>query len=762
MIPHERRLVPRPPGEPSPLTSLLNLAADETSLRASTAQARGSDHPTDLLSYLRLLLKYKWFVLSVIVIGTTLTVMYVLSRPKLYQATATLRLKPKESTIVFDGHTQIFQTYDEAGYANTQLRLINNPQLIRSAILRRNLQTDQRLLDSPDEGLAVTLRRVLSRRSNSSSEMSVPVANDSVDTNVDTLSPERLAQLEPYVQAVLANLSVEQQEKTNLINIRYTHRSPDLAFAVTDSVARVFIELDNNYEDNGRQTGLTEIAKRVAEIQTALKTDERKRLDYLDSHDLPLAPGQGRNLAAERLGTLSAQLLAAENETKNLASLVASLHSDANPELILRLTDTRDVEGVQEAIRDLQRKRAALLAVYTPAWPEVQQIDAQLKQLSATLDAAAAQAANTLKLRLDAAVARERRLRAAYEHERATANHQTRDEVELAELNQGIETNKQIYSVLFQRQKEMEINASGKSQRVSLANPATMPTSPVAVRRFSNIVVGFLASFILGISGALFLHQFDTTLKSAEDVTAFVRLPTLASIPALDFRVSNTTALAHDLQSPAAEAYRQLRTSLMFNLGHNPRTILVTSGRPLEGKTTTAISLAITIAQTGATVVLVDCDLRRPQLHNHLGLRRTKGVSEYVYHRASIDDVLQSYPSQPSLSIVASGSAPSNPADCLQSSATGDLIDSLRERFDYVIIDSPPAMGFADATILSTTVDAVLIVIHVKRNSRFVVRKMADRLSAAGATICGVVLNNVKPEEYDYYYSRYYYEDSAA
>jgi capsular exopolysaccharide synthesis family protein len=200
----------------------------------------------------------------------------------------------------------------------------------------------------------------------------------------------------------------------------------------------------------------------------------------------------------------------------------------------------------------------------------------------------------------------------------------------------------------------------------------------------------------------------------------------------------------------------------MFNLGHNPRTILVTSGRPLEGKTTTAISLAITIAQTGATVALVDCDLRRPQLHTHFGLRRTKGVSEYVYHRASIEDVLQPYASQPSLSIIASGSAPSNPADCLHSSATRELIDSLRERFDYVIIDSPPTMGFADSTILSTTVDAVLLVIHAKRNSRFVVRRMADRLSAAGATICGVVLNNVKPEEYDYYYSRYYYEDNAA
>jgi receptor protein-tyrosine kinase len=306
----------------------------------------------------------------------------------------------------------------------------------------------------------------------------------------------------------------------------------------------------------------------------------------------------------------------------------------------------------------------------------------------------------------------------------------------------------------------MEINASSKSQRVSLANPATVPISPIALR-FRPILSGFLISLIVGLSATFLFHQFDTTLKSAEDVTDFVRLPTLASIPALDYRFSNTIAQAHDLQSPAAEAYRQLRTSLIFNLGLNPHTILITSGRPLEGKTTTAISLAITIAQTGATVALVDCDLRRPQLHNHLGLNNTKGFSEYVYDGASIDDVLQSYPSQPSLSIVVSGKAPSNPADCLQSNAARELIDSLRERFEYVIVDSPPAMGFADATILSTIVDAVLIVIHVKRNSRFVIRKTNDRLSAAGATVCGVVLNNIIQEEH-VYYSRYYQRENAA
>jgi capsular exopolysaccharide synthesis family protein len=696
----------------------------------------------------------------VLFIGTTLTTLYVLSRPKVYQATATLRLKPKEYTIVFDGRAQIFQTYDEASNAKTQIRLINNPQLIRSAILRRNLQNDPRLLDSSDEGLAVALRRLLNRRSNSSSKPPVSVARDSVDFDVENPSAERVAQLEPYVQAILANLSVEQQENTDLITIRYTHGNPDLAFAVADSIARVFIERDNTFEDSGRQAGLTEIAKQVAEIQTGLKTDERKRLDYLNNHDLPLAVGQGRNLTAERLGTLSAQLLAAENETKNLASLIASLHSDATPEVILKFTDTKDLEDVQKTIRDLQRKRAALLTVYTRAWPEVQQVDAQLKQQQATLEGAADQAANILKLKLDTAVAREHELRAAYEHEQAAANHQTRDEVELTALNQGIETNKQIYNVLFQRQREMEINASSKSQRVSLANPATVPISPIALR-FRPILTGFLISLIVGLSATFLFHQFDTTLKSAEDVTDFVRLPTLASIPALDYRFSNTIAQAHDLQSPAAEAYRQLRTSLIFNLGLNPHTILITSGRPLEGKTTTAISLAITIAQTGATVALVDCDLRRPQLHNHLGLNNTKGFSEYVYDGASIDDVLQSYPSQPSLSIVVSGKAPSNPADCLQSNAARELIDSLRERFEYVIVDSPPAMGFADATILSTIVDAVLIVIHVKRNSRFVIRKTNDRLSAAGATVCGVVLNNIIQEEH-VYYSRYYQRENAA
>jgi capsular exopolysaccharide synthesis family protein len=249
-------------------------------------------------------------------------------------------------------------------------------------------------------------------------------------------------------------------------------------------------------------------------------------------------------------------------------------------------------------------------------------------------------------------------------------------------------------------------------------------------------------------------------------------LPTLALIPhqvATEKRkllpgkngsgAASTALIAlEDTRSAMAEAYRHLRTSLLFSsAGKPPQTILVTSSQPSEGKTTTAINTAITLAQSGAEVVIIDCDLRRPRLHNHFELDNTAGLTNYLSGEKNTELLMKSCPGLPKMKIITSGPIPPNPAELLSSNEMKNLLQFLKGNFKHVIIDSPPAISFTDAAILSTLVDGVVLVAMAGKSSIHLMRRFKQRLANIGARIYGVVLNGIKSDSVEYGYYGYGY-----
>jgi capsular exopolysaccharide synthesis family protein len=289
-----------------------------------------------------------------------------------------------------------------------------------------------------------------------------------------------------------------------------------------------------------------------------------------------------------------------------------------------------------------------------------------------------------------------------------------------------------------------------------------------------TIVIAFVLSLLAGIGLAFLLDFLDDTIKTVDDVDRYINLPALALIPAMrsdkprlrggeaapvDPNEATALAMVKDVRSPIAESYRHLRTSLLLSsAGTAPRTILVTSSQPSEGKTTTAINTAFMLAQTGAQVLIIDCDLRRPRLHAHFNISNARGLTNCLSGEASdFDSVIQTYAHLPNLKLLPSGPMPPNPAELLGSEEMRKLLHSLSEKFTHVIVDSPPAISFTDASILSTFVDGVILVVHGGRSSRAVVRRAKQQLLDIGAHIFGIVLNNVKVEKTtDYYYGGYY------
>jgi capsular exopolysaccharide synthesis family protein len=429
------------------------------------------------------------------------------------------------------------------------------------------------------------------------------------------------------------------------------------------------------------------------------------------------------------------------------------------------------VANLQDRISGFEERLAALKITYTDDWPEVKKVKASIERLKEELKSEANEAIGSLKAEYDAAVEDEKNIQKRYLAQRAITDQQSRDRIEMAAYSQRLEAAKQNLSILQQKYREIQIAQGDKGSEIAIESYSRVPRAPVGPPRIRNVVIAFLLSLVAGVGLAFLLDFLDDTVKSLDDVDRYVHLPALAMIPAsgrgaklkglapVHAGPSETTALAmiDDVRSPIAESYRHLRTSLLLSsAGQPPKTILVTSSQPSEGKTTTAINTAFMLAQTGAEVLIIDCDLRRPRLHTQFEVGNSKGLTTWLSGEKDLDNLLQIFPKTPNLKILTSGPVPPNPAELLGSEEMRRLLGQLSERFAHIIIDSPPAISFTDASILSTMVDGVMLVVHGGRSSRAVVRRAKQQLLDVGAHIFGVVLNNVRMEQQDYYYSGYY------
>jgi succinoglycan biosynthesis transport protein ExoP len=724
----------------------------------------------DFRTQLALVYRRKWIILGIVVAVTTLVAVYMYRLPSIYEAETTVRIEQKSESFL-RAKDIVINTGNDPAYWRTQLKLLENPMLARRVILALDLHHNPAFLGQrarsglmPSFESLAFWRRKSAGSAAESDQPAIPVGS-----NAEQLTDAQRIELAPYVSTLLSNLAIEGVPETNLVKIRFAHSDPEIAMKVTDTLAELFIHDDVKWGNEGLDNAAAQLAVQIADLQMAIKQQEEERINYIKNHGLPLGQMKGENLTSVRLDTLSSQLLTAENDRKNLQAAYEATQGISNIEVIPQVQSDKAVQEIKGRLRALEQRRAALSVKYTPEWHEIREIDEELGQLRRELARTSADVVASMKSAYESAQAREAELRRSYYGELGTANRQSQAEIELNSLNQKIETNKQLYTTLFQRQQELQIDASDRKSNVAISTRSERPGSPVGPQRARSIVIAFFLSLFAGTALSFLLQQLDDTIKSVDELVAYTNLPNLALIPSMSTRAKGlaplgkrkelpSTELLENARSPVAEAFRHLRTSLLFSSGVSvPKSILVTSGQALEGKTTVAFNTAVALAQTGASVLLVDCDLRRPSVQKHLDAKIEPGLTDYLAGELELDEALRTYPALSNLKIMTSGYLPSNPAELLGSEEMALFLSRARERFNHVIIDSPPSVSFADGAIISTLVDGVVIVVHGGKSSRAVVRHLINRLTGVGARICGTVLNNVKPQPYDYYYNSYYY-----
>ncbi|HEX8284157.1 MAG TPA: polysaccharide biosynthesis tyrosine autokinase [Pyrinomonadaceae bacterium] len=779
MMSQDNRLLPLSPETLD--RPLRDLAAPPAAVVAPVVSV--SAEPAHLREYFAVVLKRKWLILSLMVVVTSLVAIQMYRLPSVYEAYTQIQIEQKPRNVLSTGRGgDLVIRASDPNYWNTQLAKLKTQQLARQVILRLDLHNNPAFLGANrGTGIIAGLRRVITGAKPKDAAPqkdagAVPVL-DEADVSADQVTPALAQKLEPYEDTLRENLMVDPVERTNLVNIRFTHTDPQIASNVVNTLATIFRENDILQETSGSQRAEDILANQIIELQGRIQSNEAKRINYRKQNDLPLGEKAGQDLTAAQLQTYLGQMQAAEQKRKQAEADYRSALDTQNSASIWSIPQVqtdKNVQRLREKISDLEEKKKALLVTYTEEWPEVQKINRQLAQLNEEMKLAPAEIIAGLKNRYESAQKEEAAAKGSYFGARGKANVQSIAETSLGDLNQSIETDRQNLNLYMQRANELKITAFDRAGgNVSTVEEARTPREPIGPPRMRNIVVAFLLSLGVGIGLAFLLDYLDDTLKSVEDVDRHLHLPTLALIPAPrearrflgrsgapepEPGANTALALIDDVRSPVAEAYRHLRTSLLLSsAGQPPKTILVTSSQPSEGKTTTVVNIATMLAQTGADVLVLDCDLRRPRVHAHFGLGNARGVTNYLSGDSNVSELVQTYDKLPNLKVISSGPVPPNAAELLGSDEMRKLLYVLAENFTHIVIDSPPAISFTDASILSTMVDGVMLVVHGGRSSRSVVRRAKQQLQDVGAHIFGIVLNNVKMEGTDYYYYSGYY-----
>ncbi|MDQ6785707.1 MAG: polysaccharide biosynthesis tyrosine autokinase [Acidobacteriota bacterium] len=773
-----------------------------------------------VVEYLNIVYKRLPIILAMTVITTAVVAFYMYRQPSIFEARTEMVIEPRKPKLPSTKDATYINLGNDANYYNTQLQLLHNPDLMRAVVIRLGLQREPNLFGTPNRSFLSTLRTMVSgEKENQSNASSLPVITatetDSTEPDQIVLTPEEKSRVDAYAGMLSGGLRVEKVEGTNLVNIFVTSTNPDLAAKVADKTAEVFIEQDIQRATEGSKKSLVDLTKSIEDLRTQINNQDQERINYLEKNNLLASPEKGSDLTAQRLTTLSTQWMTAIDERRRkqqdydaavaaagkgqIMSVVGGTNNQALQDA-QKLNQIREaelkkrLEDINNQINALKVERESLLSKYTPEYIEVKKVDAKIAALQESFTRidkedteknkaeseklnknAQEQVLTGLLAQLQAAQKREAQMQAAYLSEYRQANSNGVAETRLTTLTREIETNRTLYDTLIQKQKGLELEVtSSKPDNLTISNRAQKPGGPIGPNRSRNILIAFLISLSAGIGLAFLLDYLDDSVRTSDDIGRYLGLPTLALIPhqsSGDKRKLNIAAgksgdsnssLAlvslRDNRSAIAEAYRHLRTSLLFSsAGKPPQTILVTSSQPSEGKTTTAINTAITLAQAGADVVIIDCDLRRPRLHSHFGLENGNGLTNYLSGEKNTDNLLKPYAGLPKLKVITSGPIPPNPAELLSSGEMKNLLQFLKGNYKHVIIDSPPAISFTDAAILSTLVDGVILVAMAGKSSMHLIRRFKQRLGTIGARIYGVVLNGVRLNSVEYNYYGYGY-----
>ena len=704
-----------------------------------------------LRDYWKVIQKRRWIVIAFFLIVLIATAVGTFTMRPIYRGTATIQINKENPQIVDFKEIFAVNTMD-MDYYQTQYKILESRTLARRVIQTLKLSEHPEFQPKPETPFQEWKSKLWA---------SLPGFFDSPDKKASENGRETF-----LINRFLTKLKIEPIRNSRLVKVHFDSNFPQLSTQVSNSLAAAYIQQNLEARFVSTEQAKEWLTKQLEDLKAKVERADENLQEFGSKHDI-ISLEEKENVTMQRLTELNETLTKAEAERMAKEALYKQTE-DRNSDSFPSILENRLIQDLKQTYIHLEAQYMRLSETFKPEYPEMVRLKNQMETLQKRLNSEIDKMILSMKSDYEASLRREALLRQAFQQQKAKTLQMKEKGIQYNILKREADTNRELYKGLLLRMKEAGVSAGITASNIQIVDPAELPTGPYKPNKRLNLLLAAVVGLFLGVGLAFFFEYLDNTIKTPEDLEQWVRLPSFGMVPEISNgrrrRLEKGTSYPVELvtyghpKSMLSEAYRSIRTSILLSSSEKPpKKITITSPNPAEGKTTTVINTAIALSQTGAQVLIIDADMRKPRVHKIFNHENGMGLSNFLSGHGDLESIVKKS-EVPNLFYIPSGPVPPNPSELLGSNLFKNMLESLEARFDHILLDSPPVLGFADSIILSSSVNGVILTVLGGKTPRETLQRAKEALQQTHTKILGVVINRVdiRRSDYGYYYYRYH------
>jgi capsular exopolysaccharide synthesis family protein len=717
---------------------------------ATANQVEGDAREVHLLDYVRILYKRRYLAITVFLVIVGAVAVYTFTATPIFEARASLLIEVDNPNVV-DFKQVIDEQQAKADYYQTQYNLLQSRSLARKTLDSLKLWENPYFAPTASakgSGFFAWIGGFFGGGTAAQGDNLIPAADE-------TTAQSRA------IDAFLGHLSIAPVRNSRLVDVKYDLPDARLATQITNALTANYINQILEYKFLASKDASDWLADRLKEQRAQVEAAESALQKYRENNDA-ISVEDRQNITVQKLSDLNAAVTRAKTVRIEKQALYDQLKAaQGNPDLLdtfPAILTNGFIQQLKGQLSDLQRQKAQLAEKFGEIHPQIIAVNSAIANAQTKLDLEIKKVVQSVKSEYDAAASQESSLTAALNQQKGEAQSMNRKAIDYGVLERDVESSKGIYTSLLQTAKETGVSGQLRTSNIRVVDAAETPRSPASPNKRLNLLAGILGGMFLSGGLAFFFEYVDSSIKNPDDIKAHLGLPSLGLLPKIDDKAlaGMYPLLSRSVPPNFAESFRAIRTNVLFSsTDGGSKSIVVTSTGPGEGKSVVASNLAVSLAQAGTRVLLVDADMRKPKAQDIFEVPQEPGLSNVLVGNAKASDAVRKS-GVPGLWLLPAGRIPPNPAELLGSPRLREFIASLGQHFDWIIVDTPPVMAVTDAALVAHSVTGVLYVVGAEMTSRHAAARGLDQLENAQAKFIGAVLNRVDLERNAYYYSQYY------